>query len=227
MPKLAAVKQGDLGDCFCVAMIGGMVARDPQELVRNITANHDGSYTVRFAGAAAVTVPAPTETEIAVNSSAGGNGLWLTVYEKACGAVAARFTPVGKRKPVAADNIAYGGLAGDVVEAFTGHKCRWSDREDDDLAARLAAGVAGKCLMYAVLREKIEPAGLINGHVYAVVGFDPERRTVTVFDPRGLDHKPKGAAGPRRGFEMRDGVFTVSLKDYIAVFDGVGIEVRK
>lgn len=228
VPRVSAVKQGDLGDCFCVAMIGAAVARDPQELVRAISQNRDGTYTVRFAGAATVTIRPPTDTEIAINSSAGENGLWLTVYEKACGAVAARLTPPAGRKRVETDIIAYGGLASGVVEVFTGHECRWMDRTDDGLPRAIAAGISGRCLMYTVMRPKVDvPAGLINGHVYAVIGFDAKKREVTIFDPRGVNHSPKGPPGPRRGFEMMDGVFTVSLTDYIAVFDGVGIEVRK
>ena len=226
VPHLDNVKQGDLGDCFCVAIIGSMVQHHPQELMRRIIRNDDGSYSVAFAGNQLVKISAPTDGEIAINSSAAENGLWLTVLEKGCGTLANRLAPPAARKIEATDSIAYGGLASEVIEAFTGHDSSWVERTDKKLHDYLVAGLANRCLMYSVMRESIdEPAGLINGHVYAVIGYDKGR--VTIFDPRGYDHKPDGNPGPAHGYEMKDGVFTVSLADFIGVFDGVGIEDKR
>ncbi len=226
-PRVLRIKQGDLGDCFCLAVIASAVHRDPTAFARGISRNADGTYTVRFGGHADVVITAPTDTEIAINSSARENGLWLTVYEKACGTVANRFTPPGKRTVEPTDSIAYGGLASDVIALVTGHACQSVERTDGELAQALAAGTRGRHLMYTTLRRDIdEPAGLISGHVYAVLAYDSVARRVTVFDPRGHDHRPTGDVGVEHGFPTRDGVLEVSLDDFVRVFDGVGIEDR-
>ncbi len=117
-PSLASVQQGRLGDCFCLAPLGAMVFRDPQEVMKRITHGADGKYHVRFGGQT-ITVAPPTDAELALLSSSD-SGLWVSVYEKAVGRLRQHQRDAAGTSFL--DLLTKGGSAGTMVEEVTGHQ---------------------------------------------------------------------------------------------------------
>lgn len=76
VPRPDDVDQGDLGDCWLLAVLAGMAAQNPDAIERMIRENPDGTYTVTFADGRAVTVDADVR-------DSGGHGLWVSIIEKA------------------------------------------------------------------------------------------------------------------------------------------------
>ena len=78
------------------------------------TADNDGKVCVAL-GKNRVTVPMPTDAEIALMASTTETGLWANVYEKAVGQH--RFNPEkADERPTALSVVAVGGSAGKPVE---------------------------------------------------------------------------------------------------------------
>ncbi len=76
MPRPEDVNQGDLGNCWLLAVLAGMAAQNPDALKQMIRQNADGTYTVTFADGERVTVDAQVR-------DSGGHALWVSIIEKA------------------------------------------------------------------------------------------------------------------------------------------------
>ena len=83
LPSLGAIHQQGMGDCSFLSVVGAMVYRDPSAVKSMFTQSADGSTTVAFGDGSRVKVVRVTNADIVICSTAGGNGLWLTVLEKA------------------------------------------------------------------------------------------------------------------------------------------------
>ena len=75
-----------------------MVYRDPSAVKAMFTQNDNGSFTVNFGGGNSIKIAHLTDSDIALWSSAGTNGLWLTVLEKAYRRVLIRTERFNKQK---------------------------------------------------------------------------------------------------------------------------------
>ena len=138
VPKLDMLHQGRLGDCFCLAPLGAMIHRDPQQVVHMFTPQKDGDYQVQFGSGSPVTMHSLTDAEIALSSTSRGDGTWVNMYEKAVGLYTIQNRPAPKASPsnTAAANsaeqadpsfldvIGKGGSAGKVISIITGHSTR-------------------------------------------------------------------------------------------------------
>jgi len=82
-PAFEATHQGQLGDCPFVSTVGAMVYRNPAAVKNMFTQNPDGSTTVSFGNGKRIKITHITDSDIALFSSAGTNGLWFTILEKA------------------------------------------------------------------------------------------------------------------------------------------------
>jgi hypothetical protein len=71
------------------------------------------------------------------------------------------------------------------------------------------------------------PPGLVKDHLYAVLGFDPDRDVVEVWNPWGNDFEPSGAPGLEFGYPARGGRIALPLKDFIRIFDSVTYETNR
>jgi hypothetical protein len=138
---MTAIKQGDIGDCFFMSMLGALVHMHPEKVCQMI--EKDGKkYRVHFPGRPRpVQIGAPTDAEIALNTTARQNGLWLTVIEKAFAARTNRKLPMRKRERSPTDAID-GGYASDSVAALTGHGYISVGPRNPRLQAELQAAVA-------------------------------------------------------------------------------------
>ncbi len=120
-PTLETCHQGPLGDCYFISVVGAAVVRDPASVMRMISSTPDGSYLVTFGDGRSATVPPLTDAEMALTSSAGQNGLWLPILEKAFGSLRTEALPEEKQSESATDAIAHGGSAAATIRLLTGH----------------------------------------------------------------------------------------------------------
>jgi len=121
---LDACHQGPLGDCYLISVVGAMVCRNPAAVKGMLTANLDGSATVAFGNGRRVNVAPLTDTEIAISSIAGTNGLWLTVLENAYGKYRQETLPNVLGDDPETDVIAHGGNPGYVMTVLDGYQAR-------------------------------------------------------------------------------------------------------
>lgn len=236
VPSLGALRQGAIGDCYFLAAMGALIAREPAALVRMIKENKQGkkvvSYTVSFPGKlGAVTVPPPTDGEIARYSTSGSDGLWLVVMEKAYAVARSR-----EEKPDIHEEIGEGGQLGTGLAAFT------SSGTDTDILSLTKKGTTSRKLDAAFGRGKGKDAGkrrlvtasimstnsygLPKGHAYSVIGWDGTN--VVIRNPWGYINPPAAGAPRLRGVSGQDpyatGIFQFSLDDFDSVFCEVSYE---
>jgi len=247
-PTLDGIKQGALGDCFFMCVIGATVNRNPQTVRRILRANPDGTTDVMFPGVKPVRVRRLTDGEIALTSSAADQGIWVNVLEKAFGEV--KYSqPQTKHAEddIDLDAISHGGKILTTIELMTGHKAFVIPiRKYKNKKLHLPTGAEIPCTVarldsafrkaFATNRivcadiapgvpGKDIPPGLIGRHAYAVLSYDQASRMVTVWNPHGKDFTPKmSPAGLENGYPVKKGVFQIPLEDFVRVFKAVTYE---
>jgi hypothetical protein len=236
-PKIDSIKQGKLGDCFCLAALRTVIQRDPQAVTQMINAKADGSYEVKV-GSKTIAVRSLTDGEIAMGASTN-DGLWPLVYEKAVG--------ISRLKPDANDATPFnvvtkGGSAGSMMSTLTGNEIKrwscktWRDEKDeakkssllDDVRQQLTSAFAEKRLVTGGTAgraaDKKGPPGILFNHGYAVLGYDAAKDEVHLWNPHGDAFKPKGEPGLTNGYPMEKGEFRVPLKELVTFFGGFAFE---
>jgi hypothetical protein len=240
-PQLEALHQGRLGDCFCLAPLGALIYRDPQTVVRMFVLRPDGGYTVTF-GRHALPITALTDAELALTASAGPDGIWVNVYEKAIAEFRRRKS--GKTASQSdIDVLAKGGSAGVALEWVTGHaitrfSCKpW--READvteakraelltDLRGQLTAAFAAKRLVCGGTSTSVKrPPAVLGNHAYAILGYDRAKDVVTLWNPHGNTFTPKGEPGLEHGYATSAGRFQVPLTELVRFFGGFSFETDR
>jgi hypothetical protein len=114
------MRQGPLGDCYFVSVVGAVVHRDHDQLRQMVKLLDDGRYLITFPATQPVTVASLTDAQIAISSTSRGEGTWLALVEQGFG----RLRASSAGKPDAAevtDFIARGGSTGTSIAALTGH----------------------------------------------------------------------------------------------------------
>ena len=246
-PTLDGVKQGSLGDCYFMCVIGATVNRDSQTIRRMLHANSDGTTDVKFPAVGIVRVGPLTDGQIALTSSAADQGIWINVLEKAFGEV--RFAqPQTKRAEdeIDLDVISRGGKIGNTIQLMTGHKAfdisirklknkklvpptgaeipRISARLDSVFSKAFATNRL-VCADRTRSQWKRRSAGFVRSARLRGLGYDQPSQTVTVWNPHGKDYKPKATpAGLRNGYPVKGGVFQLPLSDFVRIFKAVTYE---
>lgn len=246
--------QGQLGDCYFVSLLGAMVHRNPDAVRRMIVPQANGGYRVSFADDKPVIIPALTDAEIATSSTAGDEGLWVAVFEKAFGTLRQRQYPsYHKDDKVATDAIAQGGSPVITIRVLTG-------KEPDEVILRDSTGevrvidgrrttkvapVATPTELTRVVRDKIVaalkrnklvgiatyperlPPGIPGQHAYAVVGYDQATDSVEIWNPHGNTFTPRGTPGLENGYPTKAGLFRVPTKDLPSIFAVAFVEADR
>lgn len=208
VPHMEGIKQGNTGDCYLLATVGGLAYHDPQRLANLIVRNAGGSYTVNFPQHEPVTVPPPTDSEIASYTDDAEDGYWLHVIEKAYGVVRDR-----KRKHTEVlDSVVHGGSGGGIIMFVTGNACvRYPTSSTDISEIR-------RELSDAVRNNRVVNTGTPS-HCLTVLKYDEEQDTITIWNPWGSSkfYKPANQV-------MKNGVFTLPLTDFMHNFVSILVE---
>jgi Calpain family cysteine protease len=241
---LQGLSQGKLGDCFFVSTIGVAVQRNRYALKRMFHPRPDGSTDVAFANGRRVNVPPLTETEIALSSTAGEQGLWLNVLEKAFSSVMLKLPkPKFHHGDIDLDVISRGGKPAVAITLLTGHATtttmiwkkkgkEWKAPSHRDLGAlreRIHNLLSRRCaegdLICAVTPPKAKlPPKIANHHVMAVLNYDPQRQIVHMWNPWGNTFTPENQPGLSNGYVTRQGRFDIPLADFVRCYRSVVAE---
>jgi hypothetical protein len=242
-PGLVGFAQGNLGDCYFLASVAAGLHADPVAFRRMFVAHSDGSCDVHFYSGHAVRLPRLTDAEIVLGSSAGTQGLWLNVAEKAFGEVKIQLRKArpSSRDTIDLDVISHGGYPTEAIEVLCGTKARTlsirKGKGNEPPAAHQIPALQTElhqlfstalprrflccCGVASAHAASKYPPGIVTDHAYAVLGYDPRTQQVTVMNPWGNHFEPKGAPGLLHGYETKNGMFTLSLADFIHVFEEV------
>ena len=237
-PRLTALCQGDMGNCFSLAPLGSMLSRDPEQVRRMFLQNDDGTYEVTI-GLKPIRIAAPTDAEIALSSSNESTGLWSNVYEKAVGVARNELRDEKDRVSTPLDAIARGGSAGTMLAFITGHPMerftlKWAKETNstgEETAAKLielrkklvAAFAEHRCVTTGTLKPTMP--GLRGGHAYGVIGYNASTDEIRVWDPHGDSFQPEGETGPEAGFPRKDGICDLPLPLFTQQFAGLAFEL--
>ncbi|QDU25924.1 hypothetical protein ETAA8_09960 [Anatilimnocola aggregata] len=240
LPRLDTVHQGRLGNCYCLAPLGAVLHRNPQQVMAMFTRLDDGNYRVTL-GKNAVTIALPTDTEIARTATNEDAGIWVNMYEKALGTLRNDAKPAADRAGLPIDALARGGSAGTILAYITGNEItRFSFRfakdeavtEDErkaklaELREQLIAAVREKRVMTCGTLKPTMP-GITGNHAYAVLGYDAKFDAVKIWNPYGNDFTPKGEPGPTAGYPRKQGVMEIPLNDFVKQFSSMSFEVTQ
>lgn len=236
-PRLDTIRQGKLGNCFCLAPLGALVQGRPAVVAAMFKPQPDGSYDVQL-GQQSVRVQPPTDAELAFIASNESAGLWVNLYEKAVGQTRNELKPEAERSASAVEALARGGSAGTMLAFITGHEitrftCKWakdakikpeeSEAKLAELRASLTKAVRESRLMTCGTTTVTTP-GLTPNHAYAVLSYDEATDCLKLWNPHGGAFKPKGPAGLTNGYPMSNGVFEISTADFVKQFSGMAFE---
>jgi hypothetical protein len=237
LPSIETIRQGKLGNCFCLAPLGALVNRDPAEAAKIFAAQTDGTYQIRL-GKKTVSVAPPTDAEIAIGAGNESGGIWVNLYEKAVGVARNEDQPEEKRVDVPFD-AERGGSAGTMLAYITGHDitrfsfkfAKEAKTSKDDFAAKLvdlrqqlAEATKQNRLMTCGTLKPTTP-GLTPNHAYAVLGYDAASDSVRLWNPHGQNFQPKGEPGPETGYVTTNGIFQIKLEQFVRQFSGMAFEV--
>jgi hypothetical protein len=214
---LSHMRQGPLGDCFFVAVVGSAINRNPADVGSLLKPMGGGKYDVAFAnGAPPFVLPSLTDAERAISSSTGGQGDWLAMLEQAYGRYRHMLHPSAADAPTAAaasagatiegtDTICHGGNPAPVITALTGHAPKWfplphdaakraaeSNRLLPELRTQLVQGVRDRKLMVATVGAAATPTPGEGktGDTRPTDGEDPTDKptSASLPSPPGISH---------------------------------------
>lgn len=239
-PHLDKLKQGRLGDCFLLSSLGTYVNHAPKGLVGMMKSLPTGQVEVSFGTGQKVVMPPPTDGEIAIGVTTGGDGTWANMFEKAMGQVLLEKNPARAVSPYGI--ITKGGAPLTVLQYITGHKVvrvycqqfRNPDMPATEREAKLAdvrsalvkTQDANRMIVSGneTLGNRKRVPGITYNHSYTVLGYDPKTDAVTFRNPHCNTFAPQGAAGIEFGYPTKDGQFTVPLTEAVRWLGAFSIE---
>lgn len=232
-----AIRQGSIGDCYFLAAVGTTAAMKPQVIRDMIKDNQDGTYTVTFPAAPdePITVNAPTQQELALYARHNDYGIWPAVLEKAYGQYL--YNSVWRRRlptelipyDQLQENAGTGSASHAGLRVMTGSKARsnifgmWTSM--DDLDKQLSNAFAQDVPVTAYRRNLsgYDP-GIPNGHEYSIIGYNSNRRTITIRNPWGETEPTNEWGSAADGTD--DGVYSMHLNEFYRRFSGIGYATK-
>jgi calpain family cysteine protease len=201
-PQYTDVHQGAVGDCYFVATLGEIALRSPAAIQNVFIVNGDGTYGVRFYQYGAsrwVTVDSKLPTYSGgwfLYANMGGyagnssNVLWVALAEKAY----AQLNESGWLRPASwgGGQNSYrgieGGLFADAAAQVINHASTYYDvsgASDDPSLAN--AVTTGQLIGFASTSSPTD-SRVVGNHQYIVIGYNSSTKTVTLFNPWGINN---------------------------------------
>lgn len=87
LPRAEAISQGKLGDCFLLATLGTVAARDPQRLKRMFKPLPEEKVGVTLGTGRKLVIDMRTDAEICIGARNDNDGMWAIAFEKAIGTI--------------------------------------------------------------------------------------------------------------------------------------------
>jgi hypothetical protein len=253
--NLDNMRQGPLGDCYFISVIGSMVVHRPALIQQLIQPTDDGKFQVTFPGAQPFILHSLTDSELAISSTTSTDGIWLAAMEQAFGQYRERVK--GMTLEEGTDTIYEGGFCGPTMALLTGHQYEQfnlartiearqtrSSQLLPQIRKEMIAGMADHRLMTAsvnpgpVLPSTLPttrpvltgtlptlPPDISKKHAYTVVGYDAHKDTVEIWNPHGQSFTPRGEPGLLNGYLTVHGRFTVPLKEAYLFFTSFTFEM--
>jgi hypothetical protein len=197
------IRQGGLGDCYFLASLAETALKNPSAITSMFIVNGDGTYTVRFmngAKAEYVTVDSQLPTDsygrfvfdlMGQSATNPANKLWGALAEKAyvqineCGWIRPASWGGGQNVYTAISGgymyMAMGQITGQATVSFV----YASNTTFDTMAA---AFNSGKSIAFGSKGTPANSNLVVGGHAYAVASVNTTQRTVTLFNPWGLNN---------------------------------------
>ncbi len=236
-PDLATFNQGRLNDCYLLSAIAAQAHRSPKSIREMIHPEVTGGFQVVYGDGQKIAVSPLTDSELLLGAKLDNrHGSWLAVLEKSYGIIRKRDRiKKGDHEAVAAstepiETLNYGN-SGAIISLLTGHHVetlKLGGSSHPDKVHDLLAEMTQKKRLLCVGKNKDKgPPGIVNGHAYAILGYDTQGRHVHVFNPWGNNFTPKGPAGKDHGYVTKNGVFVVPLDQFHSVFSSVEYETDR
>lgn len=205
-PQYTDVHQGAVGDCYFVATLGEVALRDSAAIQNMFIVNGDGTYGVRFYQSGIshyVTVDSklPTYTSggtggwflyanMGSNAANSSNVLWVALAEKAY----AQMNETNWLRPAAwgggVNSYAgiEGGMFSDAVAQVVNHASSsyYVSGASDDTA--LGNAVANGKLVGFASSSNPTNSQVVGDHQYIVIAYNSSTKTVTLFNPWGINN---------------------------------------
>ena len=220
-----AATQGTAPSCGFLATTFSELQKDPSLATRMISETENGRLSVRFPGMEQGIEVAPvTDTEKALFSTAGDNGTWITVLEKAWG------SHLAGRNPLAA--FEKDTDPAEAIKAWTGHDAITTEipKEAEPqpgqppiYLAEAAHSLEKEGTVVAWTRFKdVETDDFVSGHAYSLTSIDLDSGQLTLRNPWGkmepVDEKGKALDG------KDDGIFQISFPKFQQNFQKIARE---
>jgi Calpain family cysteine protease len=253
--NLDNMRQGPLGDCYFISVIGSMVVHRPELVQQLIQPTDDGKFQVTFPNVQPFILHTLTDSELAISSTTSTDGVWLAAMEQAFGQYRERVK--GMTLEEGTDTIYEGGFCGPTMAILTGHQFRQISlaRTIESRQARssqllplirkeMIAAMGDHRLMTASVNPApvmpstlpttrpvftgtipVLPPDINKKHAYTVVNYDPQKDTVEIWNPHGQSFTPKGDPGLLNGYPTVHGRFTLPLKEAYLFFTSFTFEM--
>jgi hypothetical protein len=200
-PSYTDVRQGYVGDCWLVGAFAELAHQSPSDIQNMFLVNGDGTYTARFVNngrAEYVTVDSKLPVDrngrlvfanLGAQADDAANVLWVALAEKAY----VQMSESGFLRGRNATNsyaVISGGMMSEALTQLTGRtgSSYWMPRSSSaSFDVLRAAYDAGKCVGLAT-GNAVASSLLVARHQFVMVGYDAEARTITVFNPWGINN---------------------------------------
>lgn len=195
------ITQGNISDCYLLASLAEIAQHEPATLVNMFVVNGDGTYTVKFFNTlqtAYVTIDSYLPVDAAGRliyagvgklASDPANELWVALAEKAY----AQLNEMGWARQFlkGSGENAYtslgGGYAYAVLAQVTGKATTafTTTLIPTNFALFVDAYNQGKMIAFSSKAAPTSP-DVVKNHAYAVISYDAENQTITMFNPWGI-----------------------------------------
>jgi len=217
-PSYLNVEQGALADCWLVASLAEVAARDPQDIENMFT--YDGTtvdhgatarlYTVRFYSTSGAPVYVQVDTKLpsggeyydSVDNDLGTQALWVALAEKAYAvANGLGYVTTNNEYQDSYAALNYGNPAW-ALHAITGQPASDYSIDPANIATAWDAGN-----LVVICTSTPQSSYIVGNHCYAVVGYDSSSgEPFEVFNPWGTDSSTPTGWAPG-GYEQIYGLF--------------------